>query len=119
MDFLSKFKEKVAGATKTAVDKSNEIVEATKLKFSISSAENEAEKLLIEIGEAVYNATKSGNDPSDIIEANCETLTAKYNEIAQMREKLREYKNIKVCPSCGCEIPSDSAFCNKCGTKSE
>ena len=119
MDFLTKLKEKVAGATKTAVGKSNEIVEATKLKISINGAENEAEKLLLEIGEAVYNATKSGADPSAIIEANCEALTAKYEEIAVMREKLREYKNIKVCPSCGCEIPSDSAFCNKCGTKAE
>jgi len=119
MDFLSKFKETVAGATKTAVDKSNELVEVTKLKFAIGSAENEVEKLLIEIGEAVYNATKSGNDPSAVIEANCDALTAKYAEIEEMRDKLREYKNIKVCPSCGCEIPSDSAFCNKCGTKAQ
>jgi len=117
MDFLTKVKEAVTGVTKTAVDKSNELVEVTKLKLAIRDAENEIEKHFREIGEAVYNASKSEVDPSEIITSGCEAIEGKYKELAEMREKLREYKNIKVCPSCGCEVPTDSAFCNKCGEK--
>lgn len=117
MDFLTKVKEAVTGVTKTAVDKSNELVEVTKIKLAMRDAENEVEKLFREIGEAVYNASKSEVDPSEVITSNCEAITAKNNELAEMRQKLREFKNISVCPSCGCEVPTDSAFCNKCGEK--
>ena len=117
MDFLTKVKEAVTGVTKTAVDKSNELVEVTKLKLAMRDAENEVEKLFREIGEAVYNASKSEVDPSDIITANCEAIGKKYEELGEMRQKLRQFKNITVCPSCGCEVPTDSAFCNKCGEK--
>ncbi len=117
MDFFEKLKETVAGATKTAVDKSNEIVEVTKIKFAIRDMENETEKLLREIGEAVYNSVKSGNDPSEIIEAHCKEIDTKYEEITALREKLRAYKNIKLCSGCGCEVAEDSVFCSKCGEK--
>ena len=117
MDFLTKLKETVAGATKTAVDKSNEIVEVTKVKFALKDFEDETNKLLREIGEAVYNSIKSGNDPSECIEAHCKEIDEKYAEMATLREKLRAYKNIKVCKGCGCEVPEDSVYCSKCGEK--
>lgn len=117
MDFLTKLKETVAGATKTAVDKSNELVEVTKIKFALKDLEDECGKLLKEIGEAVYNSVKSGADPSECIEAHCKEIDAKNEEIAALREKLREYKNIKMCAGCGCEVPEDSVYCGKCGEK--
>lgn len=117
MDFLTKVKEAVMGVTKTAVSKSNELVEVTKLKIAVRDAENEVEKCFREIGEAVYNASKNESDPSDTITSNCEKINEKYEEIAVMREKLLEFKNVAICPSCGCEVPNDSEFCKKCGKK--
>ena len=117
MDFLEKVKNTVVSVSKKAADKSTDLVEITKIKFALSEKEGEVDKLYKEIGEAIYNAFKNEAEPDEIISKNCEAITEKKNEIMMLRDQLRERKNIRVCASCGCEVPNDSAYCNKCGTK--
>ena len=87
MAVFDNIKETISNAAKTAVNKSNELVEATKLKFAISDAEGEIKKL--------------------------------YESLDELKAKLREYKNVKLCANCGAEMDADSAFCSKCGEKAD
>lgn len=117
MDFFEKLKKTVVKATKKAADKSTDLVEITKIKFALSEKEGEVDNLYKEIGKAVYSSFKSGDDPEEVLSTNCEKITSLKEEITELRDKLRDYKNIKLCKSCGKEIPSDSDYCNKCGEK--
>ena len=114
---ISDFKETISSVAESVKNKSSEIFESTKIRFALSDAESEVSKLMREIGKSVYEAYKNGQEPSETIHENCEAIDAKYKEIEEMRSKLRVYKNVSVCPQCGAEISSESAFCSKCGVK--
>lgn len=108
MDDLKKFGKSVA-------QKSSDVVETTKLNMSISQEKEKINKLFIEIGAAVYEQYKLGNDLG---------LSDKCNQVAELEAKIEEYqskileiKNAMKCPGCGTEINADTTFCPQCGTK--
>ena len=117
MDVIANIKETLGKAFKTGVDKSNEFVEITKLKFSIADIEGDIAKLMREIGETVYEAYKDNKEPDEAINEKCAEIAEKYANIAEMRAKLNELKNITICPKCGAPMDKDSLFCAKCGEK--
>lgn len=117
MDFFQKLKKTVVSVTKKAADKSTDLVEVTKIKFALSEKEGEVENIYKEMGEAVYKSYNTGENPEEEISTGCQRISEIKEEISELRDRLREYKNIKLCKSCGKEIPGDSDFCNKCGHK--
>ena len=44
----------------------------------------------------------------------CAEISRAKAEIEQIRLEIQRIKQIKVCPSCGYENPSDASFCCKC-----
>lgn len=117
MDVITNIKETFEKAAKTAVTKSNEIIDLTKLKFAISDAETEISKLMREIGKAVYEAYKENAEPDESINVSCATIDEKYEEIEKMRVQMREIKNLRACEQCGSEQDDEALFCSKCGQK--
>lgn len=71
---MKKFINNVEKTAKTVVQKSNDVVEITKLKMAISSAEAEAEELIADVGRLVYDAYKSGEGNPELVEEKCERL---------------------------------------------
>ncbi len=68
-----------------------------------------------ELGRAYYNETAENPNPAyaemyKAIEANQENVN-------QFKAQLAKAKGCILCPSCGFELPKESAFCNKCGYK--
>ena len=117
MDVITSIKETLGKAIKTGVDKSNEIVEITKLRYAISDIEGDISKLMRDIGESVYEAYKDNKEPSEAINENCAAIDEKYAQVEEMRAKLNEIKNVTVCPKCGAAMDKESCFCSKCGEK--
>ncbi len=117
MDVITNIKETLEKAIKTGVDKSNEIVEITKLKYAIADMEGDISKLMREIGESVYEAYKDSKEPDETINESCATISEKYAQIDEMRAKLNELKKLTICPKCGAAMDKDSQFCSKCGEK--
>lgn len=110
---MANWSEKFNKMTQSAVNKSKELVEITKLNLNISNAEEEIKKCMQEIGEYVVK----------------ENLLADHEEIKELLEKINNYKNsiqidkekvlelraVNICSECGAEVPRTSKFCNKCG----
>lgn len=119
MAVFDNIKETISNAAKTAVNKSNELVEATKLKFAISDAEGEIKKLYEKMGKGIYDSFKSGEEPSEDLKDTCAQIDKLYESLDELKAKLREYKNVKLCANCGAEMDADSAFCSKCGEKAD
>ena len=108
---------KVTDTAKAAAKKSSEVVEVTKLNLSIGSEEDKIKKAYAEIGKNVYGVFASGEEVGDSFKCQCELIRSYENNIKDMRLKILDLKELKICPTCGIELESEIAFCSKCGTK--
>ncbi|MBZ4644849.1 MAG: hypothetical protein PWR27_279 [Petroclostridium sp.] len=117
MTILNEIRNKMTETAKSAIKKSNEIVEVTKLSISIGDAQSRIDKLLKDIGKIMYDAYKSGEIFSEEISTICLEIDEIADEINSMRQKIAQLKNVKVCPVCEKENESDASFCSRCGHK--
>jgi len=112
----SKAKE-VAGA---AGQKTNEIVEFSKLKVGCLQLYSELGELYKKLG-MVYYQQKRNNKPVDenelgeLITSINETLAA----IEDSENRINELRKTIKCPTCGTENKKEAKFCMNCGTKLE
>lgn len=117
---MSMFDEITSQVTKTAkkaVQKSNELVEITKVNMAISEAQSALNKLYKELGKTVHKAYDTQVDVSNEVSIQCSEIDDKLAEIQKMKDKLAELKKIEYCAACGHENQRESIFCSKCGTK--
>ncbi len=108
MDDLKKFGKNVA-------QKSSDMVETTKLNMSISQEKEKINKLYYEIGAAVYEQYKLGNDLG--LGDKCMQIAEYEAKVEEFQAKILEIKNAAKCPGCGAEVSAETAFCANCGTK--
>ncbi len=103
LSLLEKAQESVRGGT-----------ELVRLNSQLSAEEKTIEKTYLEIGKKY-------------VELHAEEKEAAFAEflhiIEQSQENIKNYRNqililkgIRLCPNCGSEVPSGSAFCSSCGT---
>lgn len=114
MSFASDLLAKLKVAKEVVVEKSSELADRTKYGYEILSNEGDADALYKSLGRAVFEASKNGSQNDELINVLISQIEEKVNKIAELRAKLAEFKNAKVC-SCGFENPENAAFCSKCG----
>lgn len=119
MTILDNFRDKVKGATRTAVKASSEFIEVTKISLAIKSEEDKAKEIMFEIGKVVFEGYKEGKALEAELAVKCEGIVESQGKIVEMRNKIMEIKNIKKCEACEAEIDVDSFYCHKCGKKAE
>ncbi|HEY8499121.1 MAG TPA: zinc-ribbon domain-containing protein [Clostridia bacterium] len=108
MDDLKKFGKNIS-------QKTGDMVEVTKLNSAISQEKEKIRKLYYEIGTAIYEQYKTGNNPE--VEEKCAQIAEIEQKIEELQQKIQEIKSSKKCPGCGTEVSTDTAFCPQCGTK--
>lgn len=109
--------KKLSETGKAIGDKTKQVSEATQLSYKISVAEREKETLFAVLGKSVYEQARS--DSLSPYFGKCEEISAKQDEIDEMKKKLDVLKGIVICQSCGAECGKDNDFCGKCGAKLE
>ena len=119
MDFLENLKDKISHTTRAVAKKSNELVEITKLRAALADTEDEIDKIMRQMGEALYEAYKTGAESYTSLEENCEEIDAAYARMEELSARISELKNAKICPNCKKEMERDAAFCSGCGEKFE
>lgn len=118
MDIFDSIKNTISSTARSAAKKSNEIVEATKLKMAITGYEADIARLMRDIGEIVYEGYKDEDaSASEELPDICKEIEEKYDEIDKARAKLRKLKNLKQCEYCLEESDPEAAFCSRCGHK--
>ncbi|MBO5477438.1 MAG: zinc ribbon domain-containing protein [Clostridia bacterium] len=124
MEFMKKVEEisrkvgdTATDAYNTVADKSGKLIEETKLKISISEKQTDIDEIYEEIGKAVYNAYKSGEDVGKEFTKQAKKIDKLNEEIAEMNKKILYNKGLRTCESCAEVIPLDSKFCINCGKK--
>lgn len=119
MDIIDTIKNKIYETAKTAAKKSNEVVEATKIRLALSDAEAKVAQLMKEMGEMLYDEYKNEAELEDAYLVKCSEIDEVFESIGDLKEKLSEVRDMKICPNCKKESEKDDVFCSKCGHKFE
>ena len=93
------FKEKVeeigkkvgdtaTNAYNTVADKSGKLIEETKMKVSISDKEADIEEIYEEMGKAIYDSFKAGEDVGKDYAKECKKIDKLNDEIAELNKKI-------------------------------
>ncbi len=116
MDFISLVKEKASALTLSAVKTSGAVVETVKSNLAIADKEQEIKNIYTKLGKMMYDAYKASEEPdADSIAEQCVLLDKYFEEIEELKNKLNDIKNVKLCPQCGEKVKADHNFCPKCG----
>ena len=113
MSFLKNVGSTASDAAKTAVKKTEELIEVVKIKIKISESEDAIKKIFTEIGSLYYE----GYDP-DVVSPYAEQIEkigAQKDKLIDLNKKLNEIKGVTVCGDCGKECQAGHKFCPYCG----
>ena len=112
---LNSLLDKAISDANVAGKKTEEMVEASKLKLQEVSVNADLQDCYEKIGSLVYRSKKSGEDNEQPIEQLVEQADVLLEQLAQLQSKREEIKKMKKCPYCGASCSVDSHFCSSCG----
>ena len=78
--------------TKNVIDKTNNVVNQTKLKFAINETKDKINEIYAEIGKTVYEEIEVGGNIGDAVREKCEKIDALQIELGELKEQLAELK---------------------------
>ncbi len=106
---------KVKNWANAAGKKTEEVVEASKLKLQIVSLNGEISKAYEELGTIVYHAAKNNEPVGEEMDAVMEKIDELLEKLAVLEGKVGEIKKVRTCGNCGANCPMDAHFCSRCG----
>ena len=98
---LNSLLDKAISVANVAGKKTEEMVEASKLKLQEVSVNADLQDCYEKIGSLVYRSKKSGEDNEQAIEQLVEQADVLLEQLAQLQSKREEIKKMKKCPNCG------------------
>lgn len=115
MPFFEDLGNAISDVAKTVSNKTNEVVEVTKLNNKVSDKTNEMNRCYHDLGKMIYNKYKSGTLFDGDYVSLCEKITECEKNIDELKSQINEAKGCKVCPACGFSCDAGAKFCTKCG----
>lgn len=112
---MAGWSEKLNKMTQSAISKSKEMAEVTKLNMEISTLTQNLKEVQTQIGIYVLESNLLPENEK-IAEWVQEAASIK-TKIEANQIKVQDIRNIDICPNCGTEVSRSSKFCNKCGTE--
>ena len=117
MAFWENFGETITAKSKEMADKAKDFTDIASLKGQIVSQENVILRQYKEIGREYFAAHK--DDAETDFPQQMETIKKAECIIEELKKKIADLSGTKRCAACESEVPDNSAFCPKCGTKME
>lgn len=113
MSFFDELGRKISDASRSAVEKTKDLAEITRLNSVIKENETQLDALYSELGEAYYKS--HCNDKAPEFVSDIKKISALIRETDECRESILELKGLAKCPYCGAEFSADEAQCPECG----
>lgn len=117
MAMLDDMDKKISGWFNAGAGKAKDMSESLKISGLIREEENKQTELYKQIGQFYFE--NCAEQAEGQLKEWCSNVAASKAQVMQYKEQLRILKGTVGCPNCGAEVPSNSAFCNVCGTKIE
>lgn len=100
--------------TKSAISKSKEMAEITRLNMEISNYEQKMKELAAQIGMDVVERQLLADDEQ--IAELASQIRKLQESILKDQATIQDIRNINICANCGAEVSRTSKFCDKCGS---
>ena len=110
-------KDEAGKFTKDALDKTKKVIDRTKYNYTVSELEDRIKGHLSELGKKLYSEYENGAEFDSEIMENCKSIDELKDEINEIKLKIAETRDGKVCEECGFVNDKDASFCKKCGNK--
>lgn len=114
---MAGWKESVGRFAQSAVTKSKEMAEITRLNMEISNQEQRLRELYGKLGQFLV-------ENPQLVPAEAQEAQSCLQEVAQVqagieasKATLLEVRNVNICPGCGAEVARTSKFCPSCGAQ--
>lgn len=114
---FTKIKDSIENNANSAVKKTSEFIEISKLNIDISCEEKKIEALYAKIGEKIYNQYMKDKFVGDNLKKYCKEIDEIKDEILSLKKKILKVQSKKICPLCGNELKSNAIYCEHCGFK--
>lgn len=110
------FLDELSRTAQSLTEKVSSVYESTKLRSKIAAEENEAEKLMAEIGKIIYARFAEGQETDSEFQELCEGILGHKKAVDELKAEAAGKKGLKICPACEKEIDKEAMFCPYCGT---
>lgn len=97
--------------------KAGELWEITRLNLQMADLQRDIDEVLRKIGKIVYSAHLDPNANTEEVEGMLTLLDGMKSEMSDIRQRIKELRQIKACPSCEKKLNKEDAYCRHCGTK--
>ena len=113
MAFFDDLGKKISQAGQTAVQKTKEIADITKINSLIADETKKINENHREIGKLYVSL--HGADKESAFAELIAAVRASEAKIAEYRQQLNDIKGVVRCEKCGAEVSANAAFCSSCG----
>lgn len=115
MAFFDQMSKRISKAGTDVAQSTKNMAATSKLNNTIAEEERRIANLYAQIGKAYFELHRM--DPEAGLAGSVNAINEALARIDQCKEQIQKIRGIVVCPGCGIEVSSDSAFCNACGTR--
>ena len=115
-DFFENFGKRFGETAEMVTNKAGEMIEIQRVKSQIRDLARENAVDMMELGKAVYERYKSGEELDDSTAQICDSIKEREKEIEKYERKIAV---LKACVKCGRMVSEDMAYCPYCGEKME
>ena len=116
--------DKINDFAKIATEKTNNVIESTKLSAKVDSEQRNLNDIIRKIGEYYVSKMDSGEIFDEEVMKIYEGVVAQREKITELRAEIESLKaarnvpesdEIKYCPYCGRQLDVSAKFCLNCG----
>lgn len=115
MEFFEQVKKTATDVAQKVAQKSNEVLEVSKIKYEVYDLNADIKKLYTEIGKQVYAQMKGVENLPEEVSMKCEIIEAKLAKIEALKQKEKNLKKHITCPVCQKECTDSDCVCPYCG----
>ncbi len=112
-DFLNKAKD----LAEVATQKTNDVVETSKLKYSKMQINTQVKQTYERLGNSVYLMKKSGNFNEPLLDKYVAEVDRLLDQLRKADQKIDDINKVITCPNCSSRNDRDAVFCSKCGSR--
>lgn len=118
-DFFENFGKRLGETAEMVTNKAGEVIEIQRVKSQIRDLARDNAVDMMELGKAVYERYKAGEELDENAAALCDSVKEREKEIEKYERKIAALKGSAACSECGRMVSEDMAYCPYCGEKME
>ena len=106
-NFFNELGKKLSDVGSTAMQKTKEFSDITKLNSAVAEEERNQGNLFTQLGKIYFDQHQDA--PEDMYKDTVEALKSSKAKVAELKEQLRAIKKVRTCENCGTEMMRHSA----------